>query len=468
MKYLILSLTLTVAIYSQAQSDSKFRLQGQVKGLKKSKLTLLYYKTGRPMPIDTAETDDKGYFVFSSNDSIPVSLGIITGLGLNVILDNKNISFTADMKNLLGTAKFKNSPENTVFFTYNRRFQELVSSLQSKMMSANNSGFSVAQPIQPSQNQRLAYEKEYQKLTKRLTDSLYTKHPKMFCTRFLKSFEDPKLPTLPIKNPQRADSIYLTKYRIEHFLDNSFVSDQRIAHTMSVPMRAMRLMSEIPAYISLSELKPSYEKLIALTKDNTEMRKILISIITQKYEFTNNTAADSLYAFFVSKYIRGEPNLWEASVFQQINEIQNGKNRMALGNIFPDIFQFATYDNKPFRLVEVPALYTVLFFYDPNCSACKQQAPMLVTFGKKMLENNKNIATCAITVNATTKDWLSFIQQFRTAESIINLKTTVENPDFQKIGIYKLPSIFIIDNNGRIVARYVDAKDLEKVVDKLP
>jgi thiol-disulfide isomerase/thioredoxin len=111
--------------------------------------------------------------------------------------------------------------------------------------------------------------------------------------------------------------------------------------------------------------------------------------------------------------------------------------------------------------------YSVLYFYDTDCSKCKMESLFL-----KPLLNRKNypIDFYAVYTGVNKDSWLKWIgEKFNVTASetrIVNLWDPEVSSDFQmKYGVLSTPKMFLIAPGGRIVGRGMDHRALEQLLD---
>jgi peroxiredoxin len=433
-----------------------FRLEGILNNSPFTKLTLLQYFASKQIVIDTTTTDANGHFVFEDSIAVPVSMGRIYGIGrngLDIFLDQPNIAFEADAQNVVGTIRFQRSPENTFFFNYQREIRRRYGRASQYRQQLN-----IQNDDDPRWVQRLA---DFNSEIKTLVDSLLKVKPTMFAPHFLKSFQEPRTPLLPVQKHSIQDSVYITTYNRKHFFDNSFLNDERMIYTNAVSGRMSRFLKEL-SNVPSGELPELVHGVIKQTEGTTELRKYVVGAFAQKFELTPSTALDELYNEIIDKYVTPEPTLWEASTLQQIKDVQATKIVTAIGQVFPDL-QLNDTTGKAQNIHAIANDFTILFFYSPTCSHCREQTPKLLNFYKTQ---KQNVAVCAISLDRNETDWKPFIKRFGT-QSFINLRDASGKIEFHKLGVINYPTVFVLDKNKRIVARYVEIEALNEIFSRL-
>jgi peroxiredoxin len=451
-----LLLTIHTLLISAQTTKPAFRLAGILVNAPFLDINLVQYFADKQITIATTTTDANGHFVFEDSAAVPVGMGKIYGIGrngLDVFLDQPDMAFEADAQNVIGTIRFQHSPENTFFFNYQRQIRKRYGRAAQYRQQLN-----IQKDDDPRWLQRMT---DFNNEIKTLVDSLLNAHPDMLAARFLKSFQEPKTPLLPLQKLSLQDSVNITKYSREHFFDHAFLNDERMIYTNTVSSRMTRFLKEL-SNVPSGELPDLIDRLIKKTENTTELRKYVIGSLAQKFELTSSTAHDELYNQIIEKYVTTAPKLWEASVLQQIKDIQTTKTVTAIGQPFPDLELSDTTAHSK-TLSSITADYTILFFYSPGCSHCREKTPKLLNFYKKQ---KQNVAVCAISLDRNETDWKPFIKQFGT-QAFVNLRDSSGKIEFHKLGIINYPTVFVLDKNKHIVARYVEIETLTEMFSRL-
>ncbi|WP_428654111.1 redoxin domain-containing protein [Runella sp.] len=446
---LIASILLSAVSFSALQAQKGLRIEARIANLKPAALILAQYFGGELMPVDTAIIGADGKVVWEEKQGIPPGMCRILGFGRGldiVVADSQRFSFEADMKDPIATIRFQNSSENTLFFNYQRevrkRYQQALNYRQQMGIKDDND------PRWKSRFQELNED------VKKHVDSLYQKYPNLFAVHFLKSYQEPKLPVLPLKYLSAKDSAYLQSYTREHFFDNSFLSDERMVYTPTVPVRFERFLKALPLWSQEEQLK-MVDKVVQQTKGTVELRKYIVGRFAQEFELTPSASMDKLYKHIVQNYIEAESNLWDASTLQKIKEVGEIKAKLAVGTAFPNLL-LTDLAGKEKALESVKSDYTVLFFYDPGCSHCRQTTPKLTALANKYADK---MQVYAISLDAEANTLKNFVEEFKT-QNFVNVRDASRKIEFYKLGVFNYPTIYLLDRDKKIVARWLTVEQL--------
>jgi thiol-disulfide isomerase/thioredoxin len=99
--------------------------------------------------------------------------------------------------------------------------------------------------------------------------------------------------------------------------------------------------------------------------------------------------------------------------------------------------------------------YTILYFWEPNCSHCKKATPLLQ---KDLFEplKDKSVEIFAVCTQTNKDEWMKGINEYH-----IHEWTNVWDPqlvsNFRTLyDVYSTPVIYILDKSKHIVAKRID------------
>lgn len=112
--------------------------------------------------------------------------------------------------------------------------------------------------------------------------------------------------------------------------------------------------------------------------------------------------------------------------------------------------------------------YTLLYFYDDECSVCKSEAPKI----KAVLRENSdlNISVYAVYVQSSKENWQADIKKSYPPDSLAGhnwnfLWDSEMQSDYQRLyGVLSTPKLFLIDSDKKIVGRNLNAAALSDLL----
>lgn len=448
--WLLIALTINSVL-----AQKGYKIEGKVNLPAGSPIIITQYYSNQNIPIDTAFVQDN---IFVLTDTISLEPGIyrINGVGRGfdlVIDDHQHFSVDVTPSDIVGTIRFKNSPENDLLFDYQRdlrqRYQKLSLYKQQMGISSENDPRWVAK------------FGEFNQEVKTKVDSILKKNPMSLTARFLKSYQEPQLPVLPVQKLSAADSLYLKEYELSHYFDNVFLNDNRMVNTPTLPKRLDTFLKTLPV-LSKAQLFRTFDYIIDKTKGANDMRRYVVSIIAMRIENTPNPDFDELYLHVVEKYVEAEPENWDASTLQKVKELKGIKQAIAIGKQFENL-SMTDLNGQAKTLFDNKNAYTLLIFYDPSCSHCKEAMPKIVSFLKA---SKLDIGVFAVSADANENSLKVFIEQFGT-QSFTNVRDLANRTQWYKYGVMEYPTIYLLDSDKKMLARYLKPENMESVFQKI-
>ncbi|HRR49819.1 MAG TPA: redoxin domain-containing protein, partial [Bacteroidales bacterium] len=164
--------------------------------------------------------------------------------------------------------------------------------------------------------------------------------------------------------------------------------------------------------------------------------------------------------YFLNKKLnwRGDDGMLFLRLFVEFNE------NSLIGMKAPELILPDTSGNLH-SLRNLDAEYTIIYFYDTDCSLCKKELPKIIEVSNKFKGYDLHIY--AVYTQSDVNNLKQFIKE-EFPKSIDNW-TFVWDPDF-KSGFHKLynvlktPQIFLLDRDKKIIGRNLDHTSLDQLL----
>lgn len=225
------------------------------------------------------------------------------------------------------------------------------------------------------------------------------------------------------------------------------------------------------------------EKLNSLQVSQSEVNQKLNSL---PYEFIENNP-DNFYALLIiesmlnnrnAEFVRltsayrglsddlkatekGKTLLSQIATVQSILEAQQNTE---IGKIAPD-FSAPTPEGKMLGLKDVKGKITMIDFWAAWCGPCRRENPNIVKVYEKYHEKGLEIIGISLDGNGRQQDpkadWIKAIQDDNLTWHHISNLNYFNDPIAQKYNIQSIPSSFILDADGKILAKNLRGQALE-------
>ena len=394
-----------------------------------------------------------------------------------MIGDNKKFGIEADTTDLIRLTKFSSSPENDIFYEFQRynaersvQFQQLTEQYQK--VTADDERNTIRSNIQELRDERIKF-----------IEKLVETNQDLFVSKFLRILVpvETKLPEPPRDEQGNViDPNFQYRWYRAHFFDNLNIFDPDMLRT---PFYEEKMMDFITRTIPQHTDTICAEADIILTKAkaNDEIfRCILVSIFNHYATLANNVLVqgsvvpENVWVHLAEKWYIPYATFSSADYLENLQKEVEKKKPNLMGKLAPpmemlrilppDHFKAAALDTaikfdvhagremKDFRR-ELKNKFTAVVFWDYSCGHCK-------TFLQEMhqvYEEHKNKGLEVITVQTVnTREakgaWIDFVNQHQ-MHDWINSWSPYNNNYKDLYDISSTPQLFLLDEKGTIILK---------------
>jgi peroxiredoxin len=289
-----------------------------------------------------------------------------------------------------------------------------------------------------------------------------------FFSDFLRSMIPPKMGTITVPaNIANADSFKWAlnyAWNRDHYWDKFNFNQTGMILTPILNNRIDNYFKNVLLQIPDSILGPTV-KLINKAKVNEEMfRYIALNRLNDALK-SEIMGMDKVFVEIAERYfLKGNLNWLDSTSRVKIVEKVYVTKPNLIGNLAPEL-KLPDAEGNYYSLRQMNGDYTVLYFWEPNCSHCQKSTPLLE---KNLYEPLKNLGISIFAVCTQTKkeDWLKAINEYNLHEW-----TNVWDPDLNSnfrvlYDVYSTPVIYILDKSKHIVAKRIDVDTAVKFINE--
>lgn len=301
--------------------------------------------------------------------------------------------------------------------------------------------------------------------------------------KFEGSVDYPVLATIESKD---ANSTSLDV--VDFYLENS---DIQIDLTLPVPvvknshtedLKVEYLQSIVPIREKMFTLQNMYKqrsKAMTVTtqfKDSvdTEMAKIMAMNASTIYRFVKNHPSDYFSLYLLDSVIENTDQAEVASALYKglsprITASKLGQStydkllkikKLELGSVAPD-FELTDIGGKRFKLSDYRSKYVLLMFWSSDCSHCIDELPNIEKMYKELGGDHLEIVAVAQNGIQQKEAWEAFVKDRKLAWiNAFDDRVDGKKKVAQQYLISKIPTDFILNPQGEIVAKEVYGDDL--------
>ncbi|MDY0102975.1 MAG: thioredoxin-like domain-containing protein [Lentimicrobium sp.] len=460
-RILLIALSIN-AIYFTCPAQSSYHITFDIEGLSDSLLLLAHYAGDKQFVVDTAYPDNRKQYTFTGKQELLSGMYFIAGQNKSrffdfLVSDSRNFTISGIKDQYPQSLKVKDSKENKLFFDYMMYLNNKQSERNRlyELYKRVESGSDSARMIE---NQIELLNDEVQRYIKGTINS----NTGTFMATFLNAMQEPEIPEIPNLENGRPDSTFAFRYFKAHFWDNIDLADGRIIRTPFLHGKVEQYLTKLTLPLPDS-LIISIDHLMPLAGDNFETFKYLMWYLTIKYESSEIMGYDAVFVHLVDTYYDDPRMSWmNKTVKENLTKKANSLRNILIGKVAPEMILFDTLQ-RPVSLHKIDSDYTLIYFWDPDCSHCKKETPLLHEFYK----NNKdifNLEVYAVCMDTSWKDMKNYIIKNGTTWINVNGFYSM-TPDFRQLyDVHSSPVMFLLDRKKNIIAKRLLSDQMEAFI----
>lgn len=464
-----LALLLTSCMLASAQSGYKIPIT--LKPYKNSWVYLGYYYGKVKALADSALLDADSKGEFEGKEPLPGGIYFVVSPRKEILFEmlidkQQQFSVSADSATLPNNVVFTGSPDNTLFQTYTSFANET-----GRAINRTNGELAGAKNAKDSAKVKAKLKALTEKM-QFYRDSISAKNPSSFLGALFQAMKEPIIPPASKQPSGKYDSSWAYRYYKSHYWDGVSFNDGRLVRTPFLEPKLEKYYKDlvVPQPDSVNR---EVDYMLLYARTNPEMFKYLLVHFVQKYVNPEYMGLDAVFVHLFEKYI----NTGQADFFtQQYKDFMFKRAYSLMANLIgqpaANLNMVDSLD-KPMPLHNVQSEFTVICFWDPTCSHCKEVVPKVdsiyqakwkkqgvVVYGV-MVDGGKDLWTKFIREN-NLNGWLHVYQLPSQAEA----DEKAGKPSYRQLyDVYQTPILYLLDKDKRIIAKKLTYLQLNEVID---
>ncbi len=451
--FFVLLTALTVSVYGQTGG---YEYKIQIKGMEDTVIYFGHHYGDRQYVIDTLPTDDKGVAIAKGDAPLPGGIYLVVMPKLQnrffeIIVNEPSFTLTTDTSDFAGHMQVVNSIENTIFYedlnflSAERKLAEPIKEQLKNATPDSEEALKLKAELESINNDVIAFR-----------EKLIEKYPNTFYVKFIQSFQDPIIPPAPVNADGSKDSTFAYRWIRAHYFDNVDFSDERFLRTS---LYTTKVNKYINAYVPRTpdSISAAIDFIAAKAMVNPEIYKFIIVTLLNDYANSKIMGMDAVYVHIVDTYYKTGKAPWldDAALFRIVNQADRIRPTL-IGKQAPQIMLQDT-NKMDIPLYSVKSKYTMVLFWDVDCSHCKKELPKVV----EMYPGFKAMGGEIYAVYSQ-EEWDKWIEFLRVEKyPWINVGNMNLKSDFQvRYNVDQTPIIFILDENKKIIAKKLAAEQV--------
>jgi thiol-disulfide isomerase/thioredoxin len=451
----------------QSFSQSGYKINFKINGWKDTTAYLGHYYGEATYIKDTARVNRAGEFFFDNKSALPQGVYFLV-VNKNKIFDlmvgsDQFFTLETDMADYVPNMKIIGDDDNKLYFeniAYNiERYKEAEpfmktlkdSTLKEDQKKEARAGFAKL-------NEKvMAHQKE-----------LISKYPTTMTARMLKAAQIVVLPDPPKLANGKIDSTFQLKYYRQHFFDNFDLSDDALIR-LPQPLYQQKIKEYLEKLFipQPDSVTKAIYGLVDKAKKNKETYNYSVRSCLILYQQPEIMGLDEVFVNIYDKYFAtGEMDSWaNAKTKQNLKEWADKIRSCMIGRTGANLIM-QDVNLQPRSMYDIKAKYTILFIFNPDCGHCREETPKLVEFYNK--EKAKyHLEVFAVSTDTSMKKLKDFIKEFKTTWITVDGPRSYVKEHFTKLyHSDTTPSIYILDEKKKIIAKKLPVKQLDDFLTK--
>jgi len=480
------SIFLLVNLFSLSLlAKSGYEIKIKVAGLKDSTVVLAHYFAKETLTFikdDSTKLNKSGEAVFANPKPLAGGMYIVILPQKKyfdlLIGNNQQFSVEADTSNLQKKILFKGSEENDLFYQYRNLLSD-----KSAQMKTLGERFAKADPTQKEviNKERSAINTEVKSYIRQSID----RNKGRFFSTWLQALQDINIPPLPRDAKGNVtDSTFQYKYWHRHFFDNFDLADVRLLHTPFYERKVIDYIDKAAVQHPDSIEKETDLLMSRIGKNEEVQRYMLGTLYNHLAEKANQyVGMDGPFCYFVEKYYLPQATWIDAKfrddLVKNVSRIKPnlvGKEApsLPLAEIPVEHFLTSKTDTiarkslqigRLIKLQDIKAKFTVLVFWEVDCSHCQKEIPLLYDSIYPIIKSKgaEIVAIHMLTGVEAKGKWVDFVNEHK-LYNWINA-TPVEHSYKETYNVLSTPTIYLLDENKRILSKRIGIKQLPQVIE---
>ena len=451
-KYVQLLLIGLLALTSISQAQS-FRIRVTLDGLKDTNIYLANYYGSKILRVDSARLDKTGSAIFKNKEK-RIS-------GLYVIYLNKDNYFDF----LLGSDQ--QFSVRTSFLPHSKRLfngaieTEVFQQYQEFLSVQRNKQQKLQKEVELHKNNKDSVKSinaEIDNLNKEMEsywESKSSAYPGTFLADFLRSMiytRPPEFVAPPdSKNPDSLKWVRNYNFMKNHYWDNFNFTQPGMIRTPLIEARLDNYFKNTLLQIPDSMIKPTFA-VIDKSKANEEMFHY-ISLQRLNAALTSEVMGmDKLFVAIAERYFLNGSGAWlDTTAMAKLKDKVRVTKPNLIGNLAPEL-KLPDSEGNYYSLRQMNSKYTILLFWEPNCSHCKKAVPQIYKDLYLPLKD-KGVDIFAVCTQNKKEDWLKAIIDYKILDWT-NVWDPYVTSNFRSLyDVYSTPIIYILDSTKHIIAK---------------
>jgi hypothetical protein len=466
----LLLLTILLAFFQNTHGQGGYEIKIRLSPFKNSKIYLGYYYGKVKAVADSTVLDEASNGVFKGKEPLGGGIYFIVSPKKEILFEllidkEQHFSIKADTSDIPFRIQFTGSSDNSMFQSYTSymaREGKAVMDAQGDLKKSPGKGDS-ARVMEKIKENNLAIQA--------YRDSIERKYPSSFLAALLRLLREPVVPAADKQAVGKYDSNFAYHYYKAHYWDGvSFTDDRMIRTPMFEPKLEKYYRNLVPP--EPDSINREVDMMLLYSRTNKEMFKFLLVYFVQKYVNPEYMGQDAVFVHLFEKYINtGQADFFTDKYRKFVNDRAYSLMANLIGQPAANLEMTDTLDHL-FQLYEIQAPFTVICFWDPTCSHCKETVPKVDSIFQAKWRQ-EGVRLVGVMVDGGKEAWLNFIRDHNLKDWVHVYQTASQHdaeeasgkPGYRQLyDVYQTPMLYLLDKDKRIIAKKLTYQQFDEVI----
>ena len=470
MKHILLTCFCISALGASLFAQSGYDIKVNIKPFKKQYVYLGYHYGKKKALADSALLDANSNGEFKGTKSLGGGIYFIVSPQKQILFEllidkQQRFSISADTAQLPSSIKFTGTSDNSLFQTYTVRLNKV----GREITDLQNLSAQMTDPVQKEPLQKRIQNLNRDILTYR--DSLEKKYPTSFLAALFKAMKEPIIPPASKHPKGKYDSTYAFQYFKSNYWNGISFTDDRLIRTPIFEPKLDKYYRDLVAP-DPDSIKLEVDYMLLMSRTNEDMFKYLMVYFVQKYINPEYMGQDAVFVHLFEKYI----NTGQADFFtDQYKKIMSDRAYSLMANLIGSPaanLDMVDSTGKQVQLYDVKADFTVICFWDPTCSHCKETVPKVDSMYRAKWKA-EGVKLFGVMVDGGKDNWVKFIKENNLKDWIHVYQTDAQRdedakanrPNYRQLyDVYQTPILYLLDKDKRIIAKKLNQYQIDEVI----
>ena len=460
-RLLILCSFVFASFFRPAYSQEGYHISFSVRNLTDTVCYLVEYTGDKTYLIDTAMVRN-GSFIFEGKKTLDKGMYMVVGQSKNKYLDflvndASRFRIETDTAHWIDHIKVRGSKENQLFFDYVAYLNQKRKTVDS--LNLNIRGDTVDEEYRTGTGEKIrrigAEVVSHQKV-------LISQYRDTFFGNFLLASMEPEInPDLRQEDESSDRDRLLREYR-DHYWDNFDLTDDRLLHTPLFHPKMERYMDDL-IYPLPDSISRAIDSVLLRVISSKPVYDYLLWYFLVKYERSKIMGYDAVFVHIVNNYFKtGRAGFVNDAVRQNVIRRSDALEPLLIGKPAPLMILLDTND-IPVSLYSVESEYTVVYFWDSDCSFCNKESPRLKQFYDEY-RDAYGLEVYAVCIDTSMVEWKKYIRQNDLIWINVNGYLSL-TPDFHDLyDVHSSPVIYLLDRNKTIIGKNILTEGVTEII----